>query len=90
MTPLRFVILAILIFLAYRLLIGAFKQNQDGGKKQKVVKNDGPVNDVLVEDPVCHTLIPRKQAIHLQHQGSMVYFCSEKCCNIFIQQGEKK
>lgn len=90
MTPLRFVILAILIFLAYRLLIGAFKQNQDSGKKQKTVKNDGPVNDVLVEDPVCHTLIPRKQAIHLQHQGTMVYFCSEKCCNTFIQQGEKK
>lgn len=90
MTPLRFVILAVLIFLAYRLLIGAFKQNQDGGKKQKTVKNDGPVNDVLVEDPVCHTLIPRKQAIHLQHQGSMFYFCSEKCCNSFIQQGEKE
>ena len=90
MTPLRFVILAILIFLAYKLLIGAFKPKQDGGTQQNAVKNDGPINDVLVEDPICHTLVPRKQAIHLQHQGTIVYFCSENCCNKFIQQGEGK
>ncbi|MDP3479683.1 MAG: hypothetical protein Q8R88_07925 [Desulfoprunum sp.] len=90
MTPLRFIILAILIFLAYRLLVGSLKNGKNGEKQQKAVKNGGPVNDVLVEDPICHTLVPRQQAIHLQHKDSIVYFCSEACCNIFIKQGEGK
>lgn len=90
MTPIRFVILAILIYLAYRLLTGGLKKGKNGEKRQKTVKTDGPVNDVLVEDPVCHTLVPRQQAIQLQYQGSVVYFCSETCCNIFIKQGEEK
>lgn len=87
---LRFVILAILIFLAYRLLVGSLKKGKNGEKQQKAVKNGGPVNDVLVEDPICHTLVPRQQAIHLHHKDSIVYFCSETCCNIFIKQGEGK
>lgn len=90
MTPIRFVILAILIFLVYRLLAGSTKKGNKGEKRQKAVQTDSAVNDVLVEDPICHSLVPRQQAIHLQHEGSVVYFCSETCCNIFIKQGEGK
>ncbi|KAB2892232.1 MAG: YHS domain-containing protein [Desulfobulbaceae bacterium] len=88
---LRFVILAILFFLVYRLLVGSFKsRNKDEIKQQELADGDAKVSDILVEDPVCHTLIPRQQAIHLQHQGEIVYFCSEECCNIFVKQGEEK
>ncbi len=88
---LRFVILAILFFIVYRLLVGSFKnRNKDEGKQQELANGDAKVSDILVEDPVCHTLIPRQQAIHLQHNGEIVYFCSEECCNIFIKQGEGK
>lgn len=88
---LRFVILAILFFLAYRLVVGSFKnRNTDEKKQQELADGDAKVSDILVEDPVCHTLIPRQQAIHLQHQGEIVYFCSEECCNIFVKQGEEK
>lgn len=87
---LRFVILAILIFLAYRLLVGSLKRDRKIEKPRTQVDKDSPVSDVLVEDPICHTLVPRQQAIHLQHKGSIVYFCSENCCNIFIKQGEEK
>jgi YHS domain-containing protein len=88
---LRFVILAILFFLVYRLLVGSFKnRNKDERKQQELADGDAKVSDILVEDPVCHTLIPRQQAIHLQHKGEIVYFCSEECCNIFVKQGEEK
>lgn len=88
---LRFVILAILFFLVYRLLVGSFKsRNKVEKKQQELADGDANVSDILVEDPVCHTLIPRQQAIHLQHQGEIVYFCSEECCNIFVKQGEEK
>jgi YHS domain-containing protein len=89
-TVLRFVILAVLIFLAYRLLVDGLKRGRDTEKRQMSASTDAAVNDVLVEDPVCHSLVPRQQAIRLQHKGTIVYFCSENCCNIFIKQGEEK
>jgi YHS domain-containing protein len=44
------------------------------------------VQDVLVEDPVCHTYIPQGQAVELHHDHQMYYFCSNKCCEIFLKQ----
>jgi len=88
---LRFVILAILFFVAYRLVVGSFRnRKKDERKQQELADGDAKVSDILVEDPVCHALVPRQQAIHLQHKGEIVYFCSEECCNIFIQQGEEE
>ncbi|MEN8188853.1 MAG: YHS domain-containing protein [Thermodesulfobacteriota bacterium] len=87
MSPLKLVILALLFYVGYRLLT-AGRGEKKKGEKSKGVENGGDpsVSDVLVEDPVCHTLIPREQAIGLQYQGEMVYFCSEKCCDHFVEQ----
>jgi YHS domain-containing protein len=88
-SPLRLVILALLFYLGYRLLTGI-------GKKKSVNKQSDeqyslPISDVLVEDPVCHTLIPKGQAIRLQHENQLYYFCSEVCCSRFLsEKGEKK
>ncbi len=91
MGPLRLLILAALFYIGYRLLVSGQKKKHKNTTKQTTKQGppDLPVNDVLVEDPVCHSLVPKQQAIHLQHRGSMVYFCSEECCNKFIaQEGE--
>jgi YHS domain-containing protein len=85
---LRFVILAILIFLAYRLVAGSFRSGKKDERKPELADGDPTVSDILVEDPVCHTLIPRQQSIHLRHHGENVYFCSEECCDIFLKKGE--
>ena len=47
-----------------------------------------PVEDVLVEDPICCRLVPRRQALALADAGDMHFFCSEDCRNIFQQQRE--
>jgi len=39
-----------------------------------------------MEDPVCHTLVPKGQAIRLRHKGKTYYFCSEKCCDTFARE----
>ncbi|MGW8192882.1 MAG: YHS domain-containing protein [Desulforhopalus sp.] len=50
-----------------------------------------PVNDILEEDPICHRLVPRQQAIQYQHKGKTYYFCSKECCNIYrTKQGESQ
>lgn len=83
MSPLRILIIAALLYIGYRLITGGRKKDS-GSKDGKTEQVNGPVEDVLVEDPVCHALVPKRQAIHLNHEGGMVYFCSEQCCKKFV------
>ena len=85
MTPMRLVIIGALLYILYRLLVGPGK-GKVSGKKSGPASGEGIVQDVLVEDPVCHTLIPRGQAVQLHHDKKMYYFCSQKCCNNFLKQ----
>ncbi len=80
----RFVVLGVLFYLAWRLLNGILGKPavQDSGKAAE----DPPVQDVLVEDPVCHTLVPKHQAIRLRQYGTTYYFCSEACCDKFTDK----
>lgn len=86
MSPLRIVIIALLLYIGFRLLTGGRKKSNKEENTKSGSKPEIPVEDVLMEDPICHSLVPKQQAIHLQHRGSMVYFCSEECCNKFIAQ----
>lgn len=94
MSPIKLVVIAILLYLGYRLFISDWRGKKDEGADDSAteIKDDGGVEDVLVEDPVCHKLVPKKQAIRLKlvETSEIVYFCSEECCNIFVnQEGEK-
>ena len=95
MSPIKLVVIAILLYLGYRLLIGDWRKKKDKRAEESsdTIKDDGSVEDVLVEDPICHKLVPKKQAIRLKSNSSneIIYFCSEQCCNIFAnQEGEKE
>ena len=87
MAPLRILILAVLFYLGYRLLRNAFAKK--GDSDQSADRSPGPnerLTDVLVEDPVCRTLIPREQAVQLEKNGEIYYFCSQECCNKFASE----
>ncbi len=45
--------------------------------------------DVLVQDPVCQTFIPRKEALKLEKDGKVYFFCSEGCLKRFMRSGSK-
>ncbi len=85
----RFIVLAVFFYLAWRLLHGITGKTtaQDSGKDAAA---EPPVQDVLVEDPVCHTLVPRHQAIRLRQNGTTYYFCSEACCDKFTDEPKKE
>jgi len=87
MTPLRLLILALLFYIGWRAIRGWF-----GKKRPETATNDdSDPQDVLVEDPVCHVLIPKHQALRLRRDGVTYYFCSEQCCDQFTgkpEQGE--
>jgi YHS domain-containing protein len=49
-------------------------------------KNGEP--DVLVQDPVCKIFIPRREALRMERDGMIYFFCSEGCLKRF-QSGSK-
>lgn len=72
-------LLRLLIYLGlgyalYRLLFG-----QRSGRPSRGAAAAPPVDDLLVEDPVCHTYIPQRGALALTLGGTTTYFCSPEC-----------
>ena len=47
-----------------------------------VEKNQEP--DLLVQDPVCKTFIPRREALRTEKGGTTYFFCSEGCLKRFL------
>jgi uncharacterized protein len=43
--------------------------------------------EVLVQDPICGTFIPRKEALKFHRNGQDYFFCSEGCLQRFRRSG---
>lgn len=90
MSPLRLIIIAILLYIGYRLVFGGKKKLSDNHQNQTDDSNkQQPIEDVLVEDPICKNLVPKQQAIQVNDEGNIIYFCSKKCCDQYVaEKGE--
>ena len=91
MGPQRLLLLAGLGWIAWILLRNLIREkitSELRRQRQERRKKETEVEDVLEEDPICRTLIPRHQAVRLRHDGKTYYFCSETCCDMFISQQE--
>ena len=88
MLVVRLVILAVLAYIAWVLIRGIFSRPSSASGKDDFTKPDeqAPSQDVLVEDPVCHTLVPKHQAIRMRKNGETLYFCSDECCDKFNEK----
>lgn len=80
MAPLRIIILAVLLYIGYRLIMSNFRKANDTDDKSSG-KSDASLTDVLVEDPICHKLVPREQAVRTEIDGESYFFCSQECCD---------
>ena len=86
MSPLRLLILTVLFFFLYKLLFGRKKLRPKSGLGGRVT----PKQDILIEDPVCHTYVPKSQAVSLDQGEKIYYFCSKQCRESFLGEGEKE
>jgi YHS domain-containing protein len=74
----RLIILLLLGYLLYRLVRGVFKSGQ------RITRNDkGGVIDEMVQDPVCKTYIPLRDAQRRIVGGREYFFCSKECADKF-------
>lgn len=80
----RIIYFAVLLYLLYRLVKGFLKQ---GKEYQEKAKNG--VIDEMVQDPVCKTYIPRREAVKRTFGGKEVFFCSRECANKFKENINK-
>lgn len=90
-SPLRIIIIIILIYIAYRLLTAGRRVRSPRGSSHKPAPHEMPVSDTLEEDPICKKLVPSRQAVTMRLHGKTYYFCSEECCSAFrTKQGEQQ
>ncbi len=80
----RLLVLAALGYILYRLLIREAKTGSSAGAPPDI--HNRQADDVLVEDPVCHTYIPQQGAEAWKKAGTTYYFCSPECCKKFQSQ----
>ena len=86
----RFIILAVVGYVAYRALkswmfpAGSPSGSVEGGRIREI-------DDVMVKDPYCETYFPQKDAVHLTIDGKELQFCSIQCKEKFLadQSGKK-
>jgi YHS domain-containing protein len=74
----RLIAFAVLLYLLYRLVKGFLTQ----GKEYREKEHHGVV-DEMVQDPVCKTYIPRREAVKRTFRGKDILFCSKECADKF-------
>ncbi len=78
----RFLFLAILAFLLYRLVKGVFAS----GKKIKRGDN-GAIFDDMIQDPLCEAYIPRRESVKKVVKGRELFLC-KNCADKFESEGK--
>ncbi len=86
----RLVVLGILFYIGWQLIKGIAGLKKASSRERGKKEAEAQVEDVLVEDPVCHTLVPKNQAIRLRKDGATYYFCSDTCCDTFSETPRKE
>lgn len=76
----RLILILALLVVLYFLL----RQAVRGFKKQNLDDRGIPVDqDQMIEDPVCHTFVPRRIAVVEKIRGQTYCFCSKECAMTF-------
>lgn len=42
------------------------------------------IDDIMIQDPFCEVYFPKREGVHLNAEGSDLYFCSPECRDKFI------
>ncbi|MDY7034581.1 MAG: YHS domain-containing protein [Thermodesulfobacteriota bacterium] len=81
MRLLIFIILAYLLYSVLKKFLGSSKEINRG--------RGGGVIDEMVQDPVCKTYIPHREAVKRVIEGQEFFFCSNECASKFESEMKK-
>jgi YHS domain-containing protein len=82
---LKWIIILIALYLAYRLLRRSIQFKASQGKRAPA-----EIQDEMVQDPVCKTYVPKRLALEGNRSDrEKVYFCSTECRDNYLKIKEK-
>jgi uncharacterized protein len=82
---LKIIIYVVLAYFVYRIFKGLFSNNKGIEKA-----GSGGVIDEMVQDPICKTYIPRRDAQKRAIGGNDYFFCSNECASKFEIENKKE
>ncbi len=83
----RFLIFLAILFLIYYIFKRSLSRVFGMGRPSKnKYKKGPPITDELVQDPVCKTYVPKKEALVYGKKGRLFYFCSKECLEKFKEK----
>ncbi|MCD4715542.1 MAG: YHS domain-containing protein [Desulfobacterales bacterium] len=77
----RLLIFAFLAYLVYRVIKGVLSFGQ-----RPVSRDDRVTIDEMVQDPVCKTYIPLRDALRRTIAGKEYFFCGRECADKFEKE----
>ncbi|MCF8145413.1 MAG: YHS domain-containing protein [Deltaproteobacteria bacterium] len=84
----RFLILILLAYVAYRLVRRFLGPVQHPPDQHTEPSPEGGLIDEMVQDPYCKTYIPKRTAVRRVVAGREYFFCSEACADRFEIEAE--
>ena len=81
----RLLFFAALVYLGYR-AAKRFMSLTRSGERKDFDRTSGEIDDIMVKDPYCQTYFPKRNGVHLRHEGKDLYFCSRECREKFIEK----
>jgi YHS domain-containing protein len=79
---LKWIIILIALYLAYRIVRRSPLFKSPPGKKAPA-----EIQDEMVQDPVCKTYVPKRVALEgNRSDGQKEYFCSVECRNNYLKK----
>jgi len=84
----RLLILAVLIYLAWR-AVKSWMASNSLGRRAEGDLQAGQVDDLMEKDPFCGVYFPKREGVRLQRDGKDLYFCSEECRDRYLEGEEK-
>ena len=88
--PLKFILIALGIFIVYKLFANDFLHKQKKGEeKEKKETAQKKADGELVKDPVCGTYVSIEDSITVRDDENVYYFCSYDCRDRFLKELEQ-
>ena len=84
----KILIYILLIYIGYRVIKSIMAPSDFSTGRSH--RDTGPVDDIMIKDPVCEIYFPKKDGVCLNFDGNEICFCSRECRDKFIDLHTKK
>ncbi|EFI35729.1 YHS domain protein [Desulfonatronospira thiodismutans ASO3-1] len=79
----KFIVIAVVLFILYKLLTNDQKKKKDAQLKEK---EKLAASGIMVKDPVCGTYVDKDSDVRIKKDGQVYCFCSYDCRDKYLKK----